>query len=107
MVDNVIKDFTLLVRTISWQGAVHCSIHNPHTVQCSDRGAPVRDEVVVVSQLSMNLKAKLNRLQIWVSDALDGSGMENRGCLSLQPNPHDSFIYAPSFLQIPPKPFEQ
>ena len=70
MVDNVVIDFTLLVHTISQQGAVRCSIYHSRTVQCSDRGTPVREEVVVVSRLSMNLKAKLNGLQFWVSDVL-------------------------------------
>ena len=49
---------------------VHFSVDHSSTVECSDRDALVRNEVVVVSRLSMNLKAELNRLQFGVSDVL-------------------------------------
>ena len=49
---------------------VHFSVDHSSTVECSDRGALVRNEVVVVSRLSMDLKAELNRLQFGVSDVL-------------------------------------
>ena len=49
---------------------VHFSVDHSSTVECSDRGTPVRNEVVVVSRLSMDLKAELNRLQFEVSDVL-------------------------------------
>ena len=49
---------------------VHFSVDHSSTVECSDRGTLVRNEVVVVSRLSMDLKAELNRLQFGVSDVL-------------------------------------
>ena len=48
---------------------VHFSVDHSSTVDCSDRGALFRNEVVVVSRLS-DLKAELNRLQFGVSDVL-------------------------------------
>ena len=49
---------------------IHFSVDHSSTVECSDRGTLVRNEVVVVSRLSMDLKAELNRLQFGVSDVL-------------------------------------
>ena len=49
---------------------IHLSVDHSSTVECSDRGTLVRNEVVVVSRLSMDLKAELNRLQFGVNDVL-------------------------------------
>ena len=49
---------------------IYFSIDHSSTVECSDRGTLVRNEVVVVSRLSMDLEAELNRLQFGVSDVL-------------------------------------
>ena len=48
----------------------HFCVDHSSTVECGDRGTLVSNEVVVVSQLSMYLKAELNGLQFGVNDVL-------------------------------------